>query len=111
MPASVWVTKPNGSFEKTILLTLKEPFGFVTHTLAGINQAGGIYREAEALTDPAKPITETIRSEERRVGKEGRSRWSADHLKKKKEKQRREHGVAHNRTEARGTRQRTDPGI
>src|SRR2546428_9405756 len=26
------------------------------------------------------------RSEERRVGKEGRSRWAADHLKKKKKK-------------------------
>ncbi len=48
--------------DKTVLLTLKEPFGFVTHTLAGINQAGGIYREQEALTDPAKPITETIGS-------------------------------------------------
>src|SRR5258708_23570542 len=41
--------------DKTVLLTLKEPFGFVTHTLAGINQARGIYRDQEALTDPAKP--------------------------------------------------------
>src|SRR5262249_13780102 len=52
----------SASDPKTIVLTLKEPFGFVTHTLAGINQAGGIYREQEALTDPGKPITETIGS-------------------------------------------------
>src|SRR3989475_4844731 len=30
-----------------------------------------------------------VRSEERRVGKEGRSRWAPDHLKKKKEKSKR----------------------
>ncbi|MBI1778925.1 MAG: ABC transporter substrate-binding protein [Proteobacteria bacterium] len=48
--------------EKTVLLTLKEAFCCATLTLAGINQAGGIYREKEAMTDPATPITETIGS-------------------------------------------------
>src|ERR1022692_5071030 len=34
------------------------------------------------LTDRGDVWTVEIRSEERRVGKEGRSRWSPDHLKK-----------------------------
>src|SRR3712207_8736842 len=32
-----------------------------------------------------EPACVTIRSEERRGGKEGRSRWAPDHLKKKKD--------------------------
>src|SRR2546430_948206 len=37
------------------------------------------------VTEPAA-VPVGGRSEERRVGKEGRSRWAPDHLKKKKEK-------------------------
>src|SRR2546425_10433574 len=37
---------------------------------------GGIHRPGEHVRDRG------VRSEERRVGKEGRSRWSTDHLKK-----------------------------
>jgi len=48
--------------DKTIELTLKEAFGFTTLSLSGINQAGGIYREKEAMIDPNTPITETIGS-------------------------------------------------
>jgi peptide/nickel transport system substrate-binding protein len=48
--------------EKTIVMTLKEPFGFALFSMSGINQAGGIYREKEAMIDPATPITETIGS-------------------------------------------------
>src|SRR5256885_16775992 len=43
--------------------------------------AGGTSRSRWSA--PRRP---TSRSEERRVGEEGRSRWSADHLKKKKRK-------------------------
>src|SRR5437763_14025808 len=32
---------------------------------------------------PSRPRAASIRSEERRVGKEGRSRWSTNHLKKR----------------------------
>jgi len=48
--------------DKTVRLTLKEPFGFVEFSLSGINQLGGVYREKEALIDPNTPITETIGS-------------------------------------------------
>ena len=48
--------------DKTIVLTLKEPFCFALFSLSGINQAGGIYREKEAMIDVATPITETIGS-------------------------------------------------
>src|SRR5262249_59893313 len=37
---------------------------------------------------PAFVAALPVRSEERRVGKEGRSRWAADHLKKKREVER-----------------------
>src|SRR4051812_46199863 len=43
-----------------------------------------------------------IRSEERRVGKEGRSRWSPDHLKKKKEnREKARNGVENEESKAR----------
>ena len=48
--------------DKTIVMTLKEPFGFALFALPGINQLGGIYREKEAMIDPKTPITETIGS-------------------------------------------------
>src|SRR2546429_6740770 len=38
----------------------------------------------EARRDRAAILRRDGRSEERRVGKEGRSRWAPDHLKKKK---------------------------
>jgi peptide/nickel transport system substrate-binding protein len=47
---------------RTFQLKMKEPFGFTLFTLPGINQMAGIYREKEALIDPATPITETIGS-------------------------------------------------
>src|SRR5256885_16900206 len=44
---------------------------------------GGTLRTAavdpQLLTDPSLIIYEAMRSEERRVGKEGRSRWSRNH--------------------------------
>src|SRR3989337_4049771 len=43
------------------------------------------YGFARALLSAGEPI----RSEERRVGKEGRSRWAPDYLKKKKKAQKR----------------------
>src|SRR5258708_15491959 len=50
-------------------------------------RVAGVSREtaAEAPEIPAFwPNTSVWRSEERRVGEEGRSRWAPDHLKKKK---------------------------
>src|SRR5256886_10389727 len=45
----------------------------------------GDWRErAHALLGEATRLAERARSEERRVGEEGRSRWAPDHLKKKK---------------------------
>src|SRR5256886_17686355 len=48
----------------------------------------GLVGEAVVGTGTGCGVTMTgsgkLRSEERRVGKEGRSRWSPDHLKKKK---------------------------
>src|SRR5687767_16000305 len=40
-----------------------------------------------ALGQPAENAADHSRSEERRVGKECRSRWSAEHEKKKREKE------------------------
>src|SRR2546428_11095606 len=45
--------------------------------------------QAAALyAGPAVPLSFILRSEERRGGKEGRSRWSPYHLKKKKKQKR-----------------------
>jgi len=57
-----FLAKIEAKDDKTVVMTLKEPFGFALFSLSGINQAGGIYREKEAMTDPATPITETIGS-------------------------------------------------
>src|SRR5260370_8854093 len=48
-------------------------------TVVGIFDAGGSAFDSEVWCDSH------VRSEERRVGKEGRSRWSPYHLKKKKD--------------------------
>ncbi|MBM3546478.1 MAG: ABC transporter substrate-binding protein [Alphaproteobacteria bacterium] len=48
--------------DKTMTLTLKEPFGFTTFTLSGMNNAAGIMRAKEASIDPATPVTEAIGS-------------------------------------------------
>ena len=48
--------------DKTFTLSMKEPFGFTTFSLAGLNGAAGIMREKEASSDYAKPVTETIGS-------------------------------------------------
>src|SRR5438034_7866447 len=57
------------------------------------NRASGALEPSEVLivgigctTAPSGDEEAILRSEERRVGKECRSRWSADHEKKKKEK-------------------------
>src|SRR6266850_4067495 len=44
-------------------------------------------RRASARRVPVRPSARAARSEERRVGKECRSRWSPNHYKKKKEHQ------------------------
>jgi peptide/nickel transport system substrate-binding protein len=41
---------------------MKEPFGFTTFTLSGLNVAAGVMREQEASSDYSKPVTETIGS-------------------------------------------------
>ena len=48
--------------DKTLTLTMKEPFGFTTFALSGINQAAGIMREKEASSDVNVPVTEAIGS-------------------------------------------------
>src|SRR5256886_16865283 len=61
--------------------------------------AGPREREAMALlsdyvrTVPAVRTAPARRSEERRVGKEGRSRWAPDHLKKKRKEEHRITGL------------------
>jgi len=57
-----FIAAVEGVDDRTFRLKLKEPFGFTTLLLGGNNLAGGIYREKEALIDPATPITETIGS-------------------------------------------------
>src|SRR2546422_11776283 len=48
-----------------------------------LTQGGGMLRPySDFATVGAEELR--VRSEERRVGEEGRSRWAADHLKKKK---------------------------
>src|SRR2546430_17142408 len=47
-------------------------------------RGGSRGRRLQPDARPARERTPRERSEERRVGEEGRSRWSADHLKKKK---------------------------
>jgi peptide/nickel transport system substrate-binding protein len=48
--------------DKTFTLSMKEPFGFTTFTLSGLNVAAGVMREKEASSDYSKPVTETIGS-------------------------------------------------
>jgi len=48
--------------DKTLTLTMKEPFGFTTFSLSGINQAAGIMREKEAASDINVAVTEAIGS-------------------------------------------------
>src|SRR5438445_12465226 len=56
---------------------------------AGPLFAGTVVAQTEPLRTTRSPLPEMTRSEERRVGKECRSRWSPDH-EKKKEKQNRQ---------------------
>src|SRR2546430_7548374 len=58
------------------LVLADEPSGNLDHANAD--------RLHELFFRLAREYETAVRSEERRVGKEGRSRWSPDHLKKKK---------------------------
>src|SRR2546422_9371701 len=49
-----------------------------------VGDAGAIFANPAALAPIHHPAVEGSRSEERRVGEEGRSRGSPDHYKKKK---------------------------
>src|SRR2546430_14487437 len=53
------------------------------HGHSAVEQAQAIRRERGGIGDAVGSVSD--RSEERRVGEEGRSRWSPDPLKKKKE--------------------------
>src|SRR2546425_8314347 len=50
----------------------------------GNGMMAGPAERASPLEEAVRRRVGETRSEERRVGKEGRSRWSPDHLKKKK---------------------------
>src|SRR5256885_15875248 len=61
-------------------LTLQAGHVYVTRPGFTVTLERGVFRLGE-------PVEKRGRSEERRVGEEGRSRWAPDYLKKKKERE------------------------
>src|SRR2546430_12915901 len=75
--------------ERDDMISLQK-HGWLVVVLAGAALAACVQGEqqSQSADSTARNLTlaPTERSEERRVGEEGRSRWAADHLKKKKKK-------------------------
>src|SRR2546430_16456134 len=81
------IFKGNTSFRRWRLFWPLAPHELLIEQqiVGNFERAGDKERQADQGM-PGKQESRKKRSEERRVGREGRTRWSPDHLKKKKNK-------------------------